>query len=98
MVLLDAQSTGMPVIATKHCDIPDEVADGKTGILANEKDIRHLSQAIARFYRMGSDEYRAFAMAARAHVESHYNIKTNARIMRETYDDLAVSHLAGHDA
>jgi len=31
IVLLDAQCTGMPVISTTHCDIPEEVIHGKTG-------------------------------------------------------------------
>ena len=30
IVLLDAQATGLPIISTKHCDIPDEVSHKKS--------------------------------------------------------------------
>ncbi|MEL6864615.1 MAG: glycosyltransferase family 4 protein, partial [Bacteroidota bacterium] len=36
IVLLDAQASGMPIIATRHCDIPAEVAHGQSGLLADE--------------------------------------------------------------
>lgn len=88
VVLLDAQATGMPVLATRHCDIPDEVIDQSTGVLVDEKDVRGLAEAITRFYRMPQGEYDGFAKRAREHVESNYDIEKNARDLQRVYEGL----------
>jgi len=58
IVLLDAQATGMPVIATTHCDIPDEVIYERTGLLAVERYVSETAAHIRRFYEMRQEEYR----------------------------------------
>jgi colanic acid/amylovoran biosynthesis glycosyltransferase len=88
VVLLDAQATGMPVIATTHCDIPEVVADGTSGILSEEKNAALLADAITRFYSMGQEEYEGFARGARRHVEERYDIKKNAKVLRDIYQSL----------
>jgi colanic acid/amylovoran biosynthesis glycosyltransferase len=85
VVLLDAQATGMPVIATTHCDIPDVVVDGRTGMLTPERDVPALAASIEAFYRMGDDEYQAFSHRARAHVEDHYDIAGSGRELARLY-------------
>ncbi|CAH2030485.1 glycosyltransferase family 4 protein [Trichlorobacter ammonificans] len=94
VVLLDAQATGMPVIATNHCDIPEEVIDGTTGLLSDEKDVASLAASIERFYFMGQEEFATFADNARSHVETQYDVTHNARLVRTIYDEL-VEHHAG---
>ena len=37
MAIADVMATGMPVIATRHSDIPELVKDNGTGYLADEK-------------------------------------------------------------
>lgn len=88
VVLLDAQATGMPAIATRHCDIPEEVIDGKTGLLAMEKEVGQLASHIQRFYEMEAEEYQTFSQNARQHVCDHYDIRQNAKKLREVYDSL----------
>lgn len=88
IVLLDAQATGMPVIATTHCDIPDEVVDGETGLLAPERDIDTLAAHIRRFYEMDQAEYDGFSAAARRHVETNYDIRQNAAGLRRIYEEV----------
>ena len=60
IVLLDAQATGLPIISTKHCDIPDEVSHKKSGFLADENNEQFI-QILKNFYRMSSLEYIAFS-------------------------------------
>ena len=88
VVLLDAEATGMPVIATRHCDIPEEVLDGKTGLLAEEKDVAVLAKHISRFYHMGQEEYNFFSKGARAHVMAQYDIKKNAEKLAQIYREI----------
>lgn len=91
IALLDAQATGMPVVATWHCDIPEEVLDQKTGILCDEKDIDALTHSIKYFYSMQQEEYDYFADQTRKHVSAHYDIRKNAKKLRDLYGELLTS-------
>jgi len=85
VVLLDAQATGMPVISTTHCDIPDEVIHQKTGLLSEEKNIMELAKNIKTFYQMDGKLFTLFTKNARHHVENNYNIFTNASKLEYAY-------------
>lgn len=87
IVLLDAQATGMPVISTRHCDIPEEVTDGRTGILVDEGDLRGLSDAISRFYSMSQSEYDEFSSRARTHVVSNFASAECSAHLAEIYSE-----------
>lgn len=86
IVLLDAQATGMPVIATTHCDIPGEVIHNETGLLTPEKDIEGLANSIQRFYELDNHEYQAFCTNARRHVQHNFDCKNNAALLKEIYN------------
>ena len=88
VVLLDAQATGMPVIATTHCDIPDEVIHNQTGLLSPEKDIDALAENIKTFYKMDNEQYQTFARNARTHIKQHYDITQNAKTLKAVYDKI----------
>jgi colanic acid/amylovoran biosynthesis glycosyltransferase len=47
--LLEAQATGMPVIATYHAGIPEVVINNKTGMLIPERNIHDLENAMESF-------------------------------------------------
>jgi len=89
VVLLDAQATGLPVLSTTHCDIPDEVLDGETGLLSAEGDAEQLARHIERFYRMDAPEYQSFTASARRHVERQYDVSQTAALLRGIYAELA---------
>ena len=46
--LIEARSSGLPVITTRHAGIPYIIEDGKTGLLVPENDVAALSRAIVR--------------------------------------------------
>lgn len=91
IVLLDAQATGMPVLSTTHCDIPDEVIQDVTGILVQENDIEGLAESIGRFYRMDEVEYISFCRNARRHIEENYDVIKCSEILRGIYSDVIVN-------
>lgn len=91
VVLLDAQATGMPVISSLHCDIPEEVINGKTGLLADEKDINTLSEHIRKFYNMAQNEYDRFSTHAQEHVLENYDIDKSVLDLISVYKKLIVS-------
>ena len=88
VVLLDAQATGMPIISTYHCDIPDLVIDKKTGLLSPEKNIESLINSIQFFYSVDQTQYDYFSENARTHVENNYNIENNAKEVNTLYRKL----------
>ncbi len=87
VVLLDAQASGMPIISTYHCDIPEEVIDGETGILVPEDSREALAEAILKFF----DKPKLLAeygIAARKHVERNYSAKTQTEKLRIIYSNV----------
>jgi colanic acid/amylovoran biosynthesis glycosyltransferase len=88
VVLLDAQAVGLPVIATRHCDIPREVIDGVTGLLSAEHDWSSLARTIVRFYSMADEEFQTFSAAARAHVVAEFDSRRVSARLREVYGEI----------
>jgi colanic acid/amylovoran biosynthesis glycosyltransferase len=93
IVLLDAQATGMPVLSTFHCDIPEEVLDGETGILVQENAVEELAASIRHFYEMDEIEYHEYGRRARRHVEQHYQAVQCAGELQKNYEMLIANNL-----
>jgi colanic acid/amylovoran biosynthesis glycosyltransferase len=51
VTLIEMAATGMPVVSTRHCDIPSRVIDGVTGFLADEGDVNGLCGHLATLAR-----------------------------------------------
>jgi colanic acid/amylovoran biosynthesis glycosyltransferase len=88
VALLEAQAVGLPVLATRHADLPLLVRDGQTGVLVEEGDAAALAEAICRFYHMAPAEYEGFSRRARAHVEQHFDVRCSAENLRALYASL----------
>lgn len=87
VVLLDAQATGMPVISTFHCDIPEEVVDKETGILIPEGDSKALADAILQF--LDKPELPSeYGIAGRRHVEENYSASKQTERLGIIYSSL----------
>ncbi|MBF0431249.1 MAG: glycosyltransferase [Fibrobacteria bacterium] len=54
-VLLEAQASGMPIIASWHDDIPNVVLDGKNAFLSEERDIEGLRKNILKMVSCHGD-------------------------------------------
>lgn len=88
VALIEAQATGMPVIATRHCDIPEVVVDGITGHLSAERDVEALAANLERQITAPAAEWEAMGRAARVHIESAYNIRTQIDRLERLYEGL----------
>lgn len=87
IVLLDAQASGMPILSTLHCDIPDEVINGETGILVEQDNYDALAEAIGIFYRMNELDYKAYCEKARQHIEKNYDAVKCAVELKRIYEE-----------
>ena len=87
VILLDAQAAGMPVVATRHADIPEYVVDGESGLLAPERDVEGLAERII-YLVDHPDLWPGMGRSGRRHVEANYNAATQGARLESIYDDL----------
>ncbi len=82
VALMEAMAAGLPVVSTRVSGIPELVEDGRTGLLAPEKDATALADAMERLFR---DPVLAHRLAAtgREHVLERFNLLHNARRLRD---------------
>jgi colanic acid/amylovoran biosynthesis glycosyltransferase len=83
-VLLEGQASGLPVVATRHADIPNVVREGESAILANEGDVESLAKALDQALR-DRDRWPEMGKAGRALMESNHSIRTVVRKLERLY-------------
>lgn len=71
VAILEALTTGLPVISTRHAGIGEVVREGETGLLVDERDVDGMAQAMIRVAR---DPVFARQMGAKAREDAlrHY--------------------------
>jgi colanic acid/amylovoran biosynthesis glycosyltransferase len=86
-VLLEAQASGKPVVATTHADIPYVVADGETGLLAQPGNTSELATALRT---LASDPSRMSQLgrAGVQRIQNRHDITTLAPALETKYDQL----------
>jgi colanic acid/amylovoran biosynthesis glycosyltransferase len=75
VVLMEAQSCGLPCIATRHAGIPEVIIDGKSGILVKERCPEEIYQAILFLYENKEIE-ESMKIQARKNIIDNFNQKT----------------------
>lgn len=87
VTLVEMSASGMPVVSTLHCDIPNVVEDGVTGCLARERDPEGLARGLAR---LADDPALRLAMgeAGRRRVEAFFDVRILARQLEDRYRSL----------
>jgi len=86
--LLEAQATGMPIVSTRHADIPEVVLDGESGLLSPEKDLDALTSNLERLIA-DPDLWGPMGSAGRVHVEKNHSIQTQIVKLERIYESLA---------
>lgn len=92
VILLDAQAAGVPIVATRHADIPEYVADGVSGLLAEERDIDGLACHIGALLRE-PERWAPMGMAGRQHVVDGYDAVRQCSRLEEIYDAVAAGRV-----
>ena len=88
VVILEAMSVGLPVIATWHSDIPKQVLHGKTGYLSPERDPADLATHIEQLHWMEENAYQSMSFAAHQHVLQHFNLHQNGPKLLQRYQSI----------
>ncbi len=87
VILLDAQASGMPVLATTHGDIPEYVRDGESGYLAQERDVEGMAERMSLLVDQ-SQRWAEMGRMGRSHVEDRYGARRQIQALERIYDGL----------
>jgi colanic acid/amylovoran biosynthesis glycosyltransferase len=87
VILTEAIASGMPVIASKHADIPEVVLNGESGWLVDERSAEQLAERIQYLVR-NPDQLESMGRVGRKHIEHNYNLIFQIRCLEETYQQL----------
>lgn len=71
--MLEAQCSGLPVIATRHTGIADVVVTGETGFLCDEGDVHQMAEDMIKVLRMPQGELEAMSIAARTRIATDFS-------------------------
>jgi colanic acid/amylovoran biosynthesis glycosyltransferase len=84
VALIEMAATGMPIVSTTHCDIPEIVRHGITGLLAPERDINALYNHLGWFVEH-HEHWGGMLNAGRQHVEKEYSLSMQAERLAALY-------------
>lgn len=84
VTLIEMQATGMPIVATRHCDIPAVVAEAS--FLAEEANVDDLSETLRTAIDRSTD-WPDLGERARAFVERNHSAEGQAERLAEIYAD-----------
>jgi colanic acid/amylovoran biosynthesis glycosyltransferase len=88
VVIIEMAATGMPVVSTRHCDIPQVIIDGRTGWLADERDVAglvcHLQWLIEH-----PQQWKKRTDLGRKHIEANFDVRKQAKLLGDIYQNLA---------
>lgn len=82
VTISQAMASGLPVIATRHSGLPDQVHDGVNGFLVPEGDYQALAEKIIEMIQH-PELWPAFGQAGRKIVEEKFN---NEKIIQKQID------------
>ena len=78
-VILEASSTGLPVVSTRHSGIPDAVEDGVTGFIVEERDVGGMAE---RMITLAQDPALAATLGARGRERMLATFSTEHQVPR----------------
>lgn len=87
MAFLEAQAAGLPVVAGRRPGVEAVVAEGRTGLLAEEGDTGAFAAACARLLGDGQERGR-LAAAALEYVQERHDMATQGRKLSAAFEDL----------
>lgn len=88
IALLDMAATGIPIVSSTHCDIPNLIVDGVTGLLAQEGDLENLIEKL-QFLVGNPDRWESMALAGRLRVEQEFDVRVQSARLAELYVNLS---------
>jgi colanic acid/amylovoran biosynthesis glycosyltransferase len=92
-VLLEMQASGVPVLASRHADIPSVVPDADE--LVEENDVDGLTEALVRLATLPAAEWRVRVERGRALMEREHDARALAGMIETLYQEAMRLHANG---
>jgi len=83
-VILEAQALGIPVVSTRHADIPYVTVPDESALLVPERDAEALAAALVYLIK-NPDRWEPMGRAGRKRVETYHDIHTEVHKMEDKY-------------
>lgn len=84
LVFAEAQAMGLPVVSFANGPIPEVVAHGETGFLADERDWKALAGYIMRLIE-SETLWQQFSQRGVERVRSMFDLRSQTRVLEEVY-------------
>jgi colanic acid/amylovoran biosynthesis glycosyltransferase len=82
--IIEASASGMMVVSTLHCDIPEVIEHGISGLLAPEHSPEQLAEHLLTFAR-NPERWARMAQAGRKRIEMYYDLKQQIASLEDIY-------------
>jgi colanic acid/amylovoran biosynthesis glycosyltransferase len=84
VTIIEAQATGLPILATTHADIPEVTLPGKSAFLVGERDVDALEERLG-FMIDHPELWAEMGMAGRAHVQREFDSVAQGKRLEVLY-------------
>lgn len=91
LTIAEMSASGMPILATHHCDIPEMVRDGDSGYLVPERDVAALAERLGHLLNH-PEAWPRLGQAGRTHIEAAYDLKNTLPRLESIYDGLVTNN------
>lgn len=88
---LEAQAVGTPVVAFRSGGVGEAVEEGRTGLLAAERDVAGMADAVGALLS-DPDRWRAFHDRAPAWVAERFDLVAQTALLEDYYDRVLSDH------
>ena len=89
IVILEMAASGMPILATDHCDFSYAVGPENRKFLANENDVNSISEQLGKLLRA---DWKLIAQTNRQHIEANFDIEKQSRKLQTIYKSVVSTH------
>lgn len=84
--LIEMAASGMPIVSSWHCDIPEVVKDGQTGWLAEERNVDAIVSCLYRWIN-APETWPEMLRAGRQHIERNYDARVQGQVLARHYEE-----------
>jgi colanic acid/amylovoran biosynthesis glycosyltransferase len=85
--LLEGQASGIPIVATEHCDIPNVLCPGLRQFLVPERDVDALAESLSSMLE-NQELWSDLGAQGRKWAEESFDIRTQAKKIGNVYREL----------
>lgn len=84
VTIIEMCAVGLLIVSTRHCDIPEVILDGVTGLLADERNVSGLVEHL-RWLIHNQEKWEQMVTAGRRRMESEFDAVAQGRRLSEIY-------------